>query len=86
MSWNLCHNVLVSLAARKSGKTYEKHGIWYEAQFDWGKEAWYFCYVCQERIITYPIADTPYPWHGLEEVVKKHGMQHLRSSNLLPFL
>jgi hypothetical protein len=84
---------LVMLAARKKspsfGRAYQRYGIWYDEQFDHVGNIWYRCAICGEKIVsvfdtTNNIAAIPYAY--MKDEAKKHGIRHLRESNLLAFI
>jgi hypothetical protein len=94
INWDICKKVLVALAVRKIGRThsertakaYDECSVWYEEQFETDKDVWYLCCICGEKIVSYPVDRYVIARPLMISAAEKHGIQHLKESNLLPFL
>lgn len=87
MNWEECDKVLCALAKR-NGCEYERawYGEYWDGFFTGKSDAWYKCFICGEKICSYPIDSLGHTkWLMIEEA-KKHGMQHLKEKGLLIFM
>lgn len=81
-------DILIQLAKRNDSKyDHAWYGEFWNSLFEpvkYEEQAYYTCFICQEKIIYCPIAFSKSII--VEQAIKAHGMIHLKKSGLLTFL